>query len=132
MQNLFLLSAFSLIIFSASVVSGQAQVKKDDGQTAKLTFIAIYSPGPSWIKGKSVQEQPLKEHFQYMVNLFGKGIMKFAGPFGNADGGAVVFEAPDSMQAAATISADPAVKSGVMVPVIRQWELVQWDKYLKK
>jgi hypothetical protein len=30
--------------------------------TTKATYLVIYRPGPAWLTGKSVMEQPLKEH----------------------------------------------------------------------
>src|SRR5689334_5666433 len=46
----------------------------------KVTFLVIYRPGPAWLMGKPISEQPLKEHGKYMLSLFAKGSMKFAGP----------------------------------------------------
>ena len=132
MKNLLLLSAFALVLCSSNFLFGQTSIKTAETPPAKLTFIVIYSQGPSWIKGKSVKEQPLKEHFQFMVGLFEKGVMKYAGPFGDGDGGAAVLEAADRKDAESIIAADPAVKSGIMTPTIHSWELVKWEGYLKK
>jgi hypothetical protein len=56
---------------------------------AKATYLVIYRPGPAWLTGKSVMEQPLKEHGKYMLSLYIKGSMRLAGPFTDNAGGGV-------------------------------------------
>src|SRR5207302_11142819 len=52
---------FSLTV---AVYSSQVLAAADEQQqaAAKITFLVIYRPGPAWLVGKSVSEQPLKEH----------------------------------------------------------------------
>ena len=92
----------------------------------------MYRPGPSWLAGKPLAEQPLKEHGRYMIELYGKGTLKFAGPFLDDSGGAMVMEADTEADAKALVAADPAVKGGVMLADLRPWRLVDWEPYLKK
>jgi uncharacterized protein YciI len=99
---------------------------------AKSTFLVTYRPGPSWLAGKPVSQQPLGEHFKYMVSLYAQGAMKFAGPFADDTGGAGVLEATSKEEAESLIAADPAVTAGVMTYQIHPWNLVPWDKYVKK
>jgi uncharacterized protein YciI len=99
---------------------------------AKSTFLVVYRPGPSWVTGKSLSEQPLKEHGNYMLSLYTKGSLKFAGPFGDDAGGAVVLEVSSEAEARAIVAADPAVKSGIFLHEMHPWTLVEWDKFLKK
>ena len=99
---------------------------------AKSTFLVIYRPGPSWLQGKTLSEQPLKEHGKYMLSLYAKGSLKFAGPFTDDAGGAVVLEVAGEDEARTIVAEDPAVKSGVFIHEIHPWALVQWDKYVKK
>jgi uncharacterized protein YciI len=98
----------------------------------KTSFLVIYRPGPGWLQGKPTSEQPLKEHGRYMMSLFEKGFLKFAGPFGDDKGGAVVLEITSEAEAQALVAGDPAVKSGVFLHEIHPWQLVDWEKYLKK
>src|SRR5215510_10425701 len=58
----------------------------------KTTYLVLYRPGPAWLTGKSVMEQPLKEHGNYMLSLYIKGSMKLAGPLTDNAGGAVLLE----------------------------------------
>jgi uncharacterized protein YciI len=99
---------------------------------AKTTYLVVYRPGPSWLAGKPLAEQPLREHGRYMVELYGKGTLKFAGPFLDDSGGAMVIEADGEAEAKALVAADPAVKGAIMVADVRPWRLVDWEPYLKK
>ena len=98
----------------------------------KMTFLVIYRPGPGWLPGKPMAEQPLKEHGRYILSLHEKGVLKFAGPFADDKGGAFVLEVASDAEARALVAEDPAVKSGVFLQEIHPWQLVSWDKFLQK
>ena len=119
---------------AAAVLFGCATVAaaQDAAPKAKTTWLVVYRPGPSWVAGKPLAEQPLKEHGRYMIELYGKGTLKFAGPFLDDSGGAMVMEADTEADAKALVAADPAVKGGVMLADLRPWRLVDWEPYLKK
>lgn len=94
---------------------------------AQRMYLVVYRPGPGWIQGKSMQEQPpLKEHGRYMLQLYRKGILQSAGRFGDNVGGAMSFVAKDDAAAAAIIDADPGVTSGMFAFELRAWELQPW------
>ena len=61
--------------------SAQSPTETADPQetATKTTYLVLYRPGPAWLTGKSVMEQPLKEHGKYMLSLYIKGSMKLAG-----------------------------------------------------
>jgi uncharacterized protein YciI len=99
---------------------------------SKATFLVIYRPGPAWLTGKSVSEQPLKDHGKYMLGLYVRGSMKLAGPLTDNAGGAVVLEVADESEAQAIVAQDPAVKSGIFVYEMHPWELKPWNKYAEK
>ena len=96
------------------------------------TFLVIYRPGPAWLSGKPVTEQPLKENGKYMLSLYISGSMKLAGPLTDNAGGAVLLDVADESQAKAIIAKDPAVKSGIFVYELHPCELQPWDEYSKK
>jgi uncharacterized protein len=121
---------FSLALMSCSPTWSAATDEQPDA--VKTTFLVIYRPGPAWLPGKPVSQQPLTEHGKYMLSLFVKGSMKFAGPLTDDAGGAVVLNVADEAEAKAIVAADPAVKAGIFVHEIHPWGLVQWEKYLKK
>jgi len=99
---------------------------------SKGTYLVLYRPGPAWLTGKSVMEQPLKEHGKYMLSLYIKGSMKLAGPLTDNAGGAVLLEVSDEAEAKAIVANDPAVKSGVFVYEMHPWKLQPWEKFAKK
>lgn len=93
----------------------------------KRIYLVVYLPGPGWIQGKTMQEQPpLKEHGRYMLQLYRQDVLQFAGRFGDNIGGAMVFRAKDDTEASAIVAADPAVTSGMFAHQLRAWELQPW------
>jgi uncharacterized protein YciI len=124
------------LMFGLAVLlySSQSLTAVDEKQeiAPKTTFLVIYRPGPAWLAGKPVSEQPLKEHGKYMLGLYMKGSMKLAGPLTDNAGGAVVLDVADEAQAKAIVAEDPAVKSGIFVYEMHPWELKPWDEYAKK
>jgi uncharacterized protein len=125
----------SLLIVSASFLIGgdaMAQTQSEASSARKVSYLVVYRPGPAWPPGKPVSELPLREHWQYMVSLFGKGTMKMAGPLTDNSGGAVVLEVADEAEAKAIVDNDPAVKAGFFVHQLHPWGLVPWEKYVKK
>src|SRR5687768_10742942 len=122
---------FSLALMACSPSRSAATDEQPDA-VVKTTFLVIYRPGPAWLPGKPVSQQPLNEHGKYMLSLYVKGSMKFAGPLTDDAGGAVVLDVADEAEAKAIVAADPAVKEGIFVYEMHPWGLVQWEKYLKK
>jgi uncharacterized protein YciI len=98
----------------------------------KATYLVVYRPGPAWLTGKSVMDQPLKEHGKYMLSLYIKGSMKLAGPLTDNAGGAVLLEVSDEAEAKAIVANDPAVKSGIFLCEMHPWKLEPWDQLAKK
>src|SRR5262249_8649666 len=124
-----LLVGLAVLLYSAQSFTAAAEKQQIK---PKITFLVIYRPGPAWLAGKSVSEQPLMEHGKYMLGLYVKGLMKFAGPFTDNAGGAVALEVADESQAKAIVAEDPAVKSGVFICEMHPWELKPWGDYAKK
>ena len=98
----------------------------------KTTYLVIYRPGPAWLSGKTVMEQPLKEHGNYMLDLYIKGSMRLAGPLTDNAGGAVLLDVSDEAEAKAIVANDPGVKSGIFVFEMHPWKLQPWDEFAKK
>ena len=95
----------------------------------RVAYLLIYRPGPAWIAGKPVADQPLREHGRYMLSLYVKGSMKLAGPLTDDSGGAVLLLVPNETEARDVIANDPAVKSGVLVPELDPWKLQPWHEF---
>jgi uncharacterized protein YciI len=95
---------------------------------ARTTYLVVYTPGPAWLAGKPLAEQPLRDHGRYILSLYVKGSLKFGGPFSDNAGGAAAFEAASDEEARAVVAADPAVISGVLVAELHPWRLVDWER----
>jgi uncharacterized protein YciI len=120
---------FALICSSSRSIAAE---KESQQEQTKATYLVIYRPGPAWLAGKSVLEQPLKEHGKYMLSLYIKGSMKLAGPLTDDAGGAVLLAVADESEAKTIVAADPAVKSGIFVYEMHPWKLQPWDEIAKK
>jgi uncharacterized protein YciI len=124
------------LVLSLAPMSSSAQSLTETAnpqETAtKATYLVLYRPGPAWLTGKSVMEQPLKEHGKYMLSLYIKGSMKLAGPLTDNAGGAVLLEVSNEAEAKAIVANDPAVKSGVFVYEMHPWKLQPWEEFAKK
>jgi uncharacterized protein len=94
---------------------------------ATPTYLVIYRRGPQWADGKAMSEQQgMREHFAYYVDLHRKGLLKSGGGFTDDSGGAAVLEAADDAAAAAILAADPAVKGGVFAYELKRWRQNPW------
>ena len=68
-------------------------------------------------------------HVAFLEDLNAKGVLKFAGPFldaeGKPNGSLVVIEAGDRQEASAIFSQDPYAKAGLFATVdVRAWNWV--------
>src|SRR6266567_5253640 len=129
MKACLLVLTFALICSSSRSMAAENELQQEQ---TKATYLVIYRPGPAWLVGKSVLEQPLKEHGKYMLSLYIKGSMKLAGPLTDDAGGAVLLEVSDEAEAKAIVANDPAVKSGIFVYEMHPWKLQPWDELAKK
>jgi len=103
----------------------KAQNKEND---PKPGYLIIYRPGPAFLLGKPLSEQPLKEHGRYMLGLYRKGTMRMAGGFADASGGAALIDAESLEEARAIAEADPAVIAKTFIYDLHPWQLVPWGK----
>jgi uncharacterized protein len=127
--TMFLIVSFALTYWSAQSI---AQPVNPQQPATKATYLVVYRPGPAWLTGKSVMEQPLKEHGKYMLSLYIKGSMRLAGPLTDNAGGAVLLEVSDEAEAKTIVANDPAVKAGIFVYEMHPWKLQPWDELAKK
>ena len=91
----------------------------------KNTFVVLWGPGPAWVAGKTVREQPYwDEHAAFMDQLFDKGMVLLGGPFADATGSLVIWEAESEQKLADLIAHDPFVIHGIFVlKSLKQWVL---------
>lgn len=91
----------------------------------KNTFVILWGPGPAWVAGKTVREQPYwTEHADFMDPLFDKGMVIMGGPFADTTGSLVIVEAENEQEVADLFAQDPFVIHGIFSLNLRkQWLL---------
>jgi uncharacterized protein YciI len=118
-----------LVGLGVALTSGGAAAQDTSKQPS---YLCIYRPGPRWLPGKPLSEQPLREHGRYMLDLYERGVMRLAGRFADGSGGAMLFGADDDASARAIVIADPAVVAGTFTYELRQWAFVDWASLAKR
>jgi uncharacterized protein YciI len=119
------------LLLACTLVAQQSELSNHSATAVKSTFLVIYKPGPAWLPGKPVTQQPLREHGRYMLDLYSQGQLKIAGPFSDDSGGAVVLYAADQGDAKNIVIKDPAVVTGIFTYELHPWSLVDWESRLK-
>ena len=107
----------------ADVVSADELHRK--GNRMKNTFMILWAPGPAWVPGKTVREQPYwAQHATFMDPLFENGTVVLGGPFADATGSLVIVEAENEHEVANLFANDPFVVHGIFVlSSLKQWLL---------
>ena len=112
-----------LVGLGVALASSDALAQADSKQPS---YLVIFRPGPRWLQGKPLAEQPLREHGRYMLDLYRRGVMRLAGRFADGSGGAMLIGADDDASAQAIAAADPAVVAETFTYELRQWAFVDW------
>jgi uncharacterized protein YciI len=88
-------------------------------------FAVIYTPGPAWLQGKSVPEQPFfREHGRYMQQFFARKQVIMGGPFLDNQGGLGILDVTNEAEAYEIVAHDPAVLAKVFQPHLHPWHVV--------
>ena len=91
--------------------------------TASANFVVVLSRGPKWIAGRTVSEQPLREHGLYLNRLMEGGKLVLAGPFVDDSGGLILLRAANAAEAQKIADEDPAIQSQIMQSVVRPFRV---------
>lgn len=98
------------------------------GDNMKNTFVVLWTPGPAWVPGKTVREQPYwEQHAAFMDRLFEDGTVVLGGTFADATGSLVILEAGDDDEVAGMFADDPFVVHGILLPSFRKQWLIFLD-----
>lgn len=91
----------------------------------KNTFMILWGPGPAWVEGKTVRQQPYwQEHADFMDRLFENGSVVLGGPFVDATGSLLIVEAESEQEVADLVRSDPFVLHDIFVlRSLKQWQL---------
>jgi uncharacterized protein len=97
------------------------------------TFLILYTPGPAWIQGRPIFEQPLEPHGRYVQQHYFEGKVRMAGPFLDSSGGASLLEVEGGeAEARSIVENDPSVIAGIFTFRLYPWHLISWEEYGKK
>jgi uncharacterized protein YciI len=89
-----------------------------------IRFVVMHSPGPKWLPGKTLFEQPgVREHVEHYRKFLDAGKLALGGPHLDEKGGGMMIPVAGVSEAEITKYAaeDPAVKSGVLLVSVRPW-----------
>src|SRR5258708_38787407 len=91
----------------------------------KNTFMILWAPGPAWVLGKAVREQPYwTEHAAFMDLLFAKGRVIMGGPFTDGTGSLFLVEAGEESEVRPLFANAPFVVHRFFVlNSLKQWQL---------
>ncbi|HXZ79315.1 MAG TPA: YciI family protein [Terriglobales bacterium] len=95
-------------------------------------FVIFFKPGPAWIRGKSIFEQPLDEHVRYLTKVYKSGKLVMAGPFHDSSGGMTILEVVDEAEARQIALEDPVVQSGILTAEWKSWRPLPWEEYARR
>lgn len=89
------------------------------------TFVVFRSPGPEWVVGTPVREQPLwNEHAAFIDNLFSTGYIRLAGPYAEHPGALLIVETEAIDIARRLFDDDPWTTTGILdAGEVREWTI---------
>ncbi len=89
-----------------------------------IRYVVFHKPGPAWIAGKTLFEQPgVREHVEHYRQWLEGGKLEMGGPLLDAGGGGMMIPVAGVAEDEARRFAaeDPAVKGGTLVFEVRPW-----------
>ena len=84
-------------------------------------YVFLHVPGPNWLVGKPILEQPLAGHFQYMTQLESERKLVLGGGFLDGSGAMGVLVANSQAEAESIVKNDPAVREQIVTTTIHPW-----------
>lgn len=87
------------------------------------TFLTMFTPGTSWVAGKTSREQPCwTEHAAFMDALFDNGTVIMGGPFADYSNILVIVEASDENSVRDLFKRDPFIVQGILhLTNVHEW-----------
>lgn len=87
-------------------------------------YLLSYTPGENWADGKSLLEQDIAAHTEYMQGLLADGRLVLGGPVANEDRGLYVIAVTDAAEVDAILAHDPGVVDGLFATAVTPWFVV--------
>lgn len=88
-----------------------------------IYYAILLSQGEQWKAGKTVYEQDLKAHGQYMKKLFDDGALLMAGPYSDNEGALILLKVKTRREATDLMNNDPAVQSKTFKAALHEWKV---------
>jgi uncharacterized damage-inducible protein DinB/uncharacterized protein YciI len=104
-------------------IGSAAGVEAPDVDPDRLRYVILFKPGPNWVPGKSVFDQPLRAHVEYMQELCDKGKLLYAGPFLGDGGGLAVLRMSSDAEARQILAEEPATLEQFFVAEAHPWHV---------
>lgn len=89
-----------------------------------VRFVVLHTPGPQWVPGKTLFEQPgVREHVEHYRKLLEAGKLAMGGPHldGKAGGMMIPMAGVSEEEITRHAAEDPAVKGGLLLAEVRPW-----------
>jgi uncharacterized protein YciI len=89
-----------------------------------VRFVVLHTPGPKWLAGKTLFEQPgVREHVEHYRKFLEAGKLAQGGPHMDGKGGGMMIPAAGvtEQEVSKYAADDPAVKSGLLLAEVRPW-----------
>jgi uncharacterized protein YciI len=94
-----------------------------EAPTSSSHFVIVLERGPNWLPGKTVGQQPLREHGLYLQRIMAIGKLVLAGPFLDDQGGFILLKAANLAEAQQIANEDPAIQNGIMRPTVHPFRI---------
>jgi len=118
---LLLLSSWLTALLAATAAGTPQPPAESPRPSPPAYVVALYEPGPAWVRDLSPHQQPgIEEHAVYMDKLAAEGKLRLGGPLltdpqrMELSGALLVIDADSLEEARALVTADPALKAGLM------------------
>lgn len=97
----------------------------------EILFSIHLAPDENYDFKKSVYEQDLAAHGQYLQKLMENGKLVLAGPFADNTGGQAIIRAGTELEALSLVDNDPSIINKVFSYEIHPWH-IRFNSLLKK
>lgn len=84
-------------------------------------YLILFKPGPKWVQGKSVFEQPLRGHGEYLQKLFEEKKLIYAGPFLDDHGGLAILRVSGASEMHEIMAKEPGTQQHIFEAEVHPW-----------
>ncbi|MBI1224541.1 MAG: hypothetical protein GC192_04840 [Bacteroidetes bacterium] len=93
-------------------------------------YLVTLGAGANWVTGKHINEQPIGDHFNYQIGLFGQGTLKAAGFLVEEDKGFYLQKVTTATEIDNISADDPGIQQGILKVVEKEPISIQLEQVL--